>query len=274
MRQLLSGIVTFFFALTVGGAGLYAYKEWLERDDLDEDDANPLTRVFGPPIVAHTVVLERHGATITGGEDDSRQLVSSVVATKRTTATIPKFGGSDKEWRELVKCVQKVFAPYDLNVVEERPASGPFVLVMVGGTPSLLGYEKKIAGLAPYNTDVVDDPVVFVFAKTLGDDPTKMCETAAEEIGHTYGLDHEYNCKDPMTYLASCGTQAFQSGEYSCGEYEKRPCKNGQPKQNSHARLLAVLGPHKPAPTTPVAKPSTSTGKAGAKPEAKAAAAP
>lgn len=267
---MLNGILTFVFALLLGGAGLYGYKYWLEHDDLDEDDANPLTRVFGPPLVAKIVVLDRHGATIQGGQDDSRRLISSVVATKKTSATIPKFAGSDKEWREFVKCVQKVFAPYDLTIVEERPATGSFVLAMVGGTPSLLGYEKKIAGLAPYNTDVVEDPIAFVFSKTLNDDPIKMCETAAEEIGHTFGLDHEYNCKDPMTYLASCGTQSFQNGEFSCGEYDKRPCKDGKPKQNSHARLLAVLGARKPAPV--VAKPTPATTKPAAKPQAKASA--
>lgn len=246
MKQLAYGFLSFFIAVALGIGGIFAYRYVQAlNDDLDPEDANPMKRLFGPPNVAHIVVLERNGAKLLGGEDDSRHNISSVVATKQKAATIPKFNGSDQQWRDFVKCVRKVFAPYDIEVVEKRPERGSYVLAVVGGKPSAIGYEKRIAGLAPYNADVVDDPIAFVFADTLDDDPIKMCETAAEEIGHTYGLDHEYNCKDPMTYLKSCGTQSFQNVEAPCGEYKKRPCKDGKPTQNTAARLLSVLGPNK-----------------------------
>ncbi len=247
LRKLLWGLLSFVAVAGLGLAALVAIKYWDEIvAELEPDDLNLMPRIFGPPNVPRTIVLHRAGLALTGGEDDSRRNVSSVVATKRAAATIPKFTGSDAKWRDFVKCVNKVFLPYEIRIVEQRPTDENYVLVVVGGMPSALGFEKRIAGLAPYNGDVVDDPIAFVFSRTLAEDPIKMCETAAEEIGHTYGLDHEYHCKDPMTYLASCGTQAFQNVDVSCGELKKRPCKNGKPTQNTHARLLSVLGARQP----------------------------
>jgi hypothetical protein len=62
------------------------------------------------------------------------------------------------------------------------------------------------------------------------------------EIAHTYGLDHEHTCKDPMGYLGGCGARWFQDQELRCGEHEARDCADGKPTQNSVARLRAVLG--------------------------------
>lgn len=247
-------VLLLLFAIVALGAGA-GYAVWSGRvtlgaledkveDLLDGDDLKPIERAFGPANVPHLIVLERGGATVTGGVDDSHHNSSSVVATHLKSATIPKFGGSDKEWRTFVTCLKDVFAPFAVDIVEARPADPKvsYVLVLVGGTPQLLGFEKRVAGLAPYSGDVVDDPIAFVFSKMLGENPTLLCETAAEEIGHTYGLDHEYNCKDPMTYLPSCRPQRFQDADSPCGEKEKRVCKPGTTTQNTYQHLVSVLG--------------------------------
>ncbi len=62
------------------------------------------------------------------------------------------------------------------------------------------------------------------------------------EIAHAYGLDHEYLCKDVMTYLRGCGSKSFVDAEAPCGESKKRHCEGGSPTQNSFKRLVDVLG--------------------------------
>ena len=77
-----------------------------------------------------------------------------------------------------------------------------------------------------------------------------QCEIAAQEIAHAYGLDHEFLCDDPMTYLSGCGRKTFQDRTVSCGEYSARACKcSGQ--QNSYRALIDRLGPAGSAPPPP-----------------------
>jgi hypothetical protein len=67
------------------------------------------------------------------------------------------------------------------------------------------------------------------------------CEVVAHELGHAFGLEHEYLCKDPMTYLEGCGHKTFQDVAAPCGEDEPRACSGGG-KQNSVQHLTQVLG--------------------------------
>jgi uncharacterized protein (TIGR03382 family) len=68
----------------------------------------------------------------------------------------------------------------------------------------------------------------------------------AQEVAHSYGLDHELLASDPMTYLNYNGNRSFQNQTVSCGEDTTRPCGiNGstcRANQNSVQLLLARLG--------------------------------
>jgi hypothetical protein len=221
------------------------------------------------PRVPRTIWLSREGQHLRGGADDSAARLSSVVAQSKNKVldvAIPKFRGSDKAWKQFVACVQKMYAPFDVLVTDQEPAPGGdgFVLVAVGGKPSLLGYSSRTSGLAPYAPGVVvEDPVVFVFSDALGNKVQAMCETAAMEIAHAYGLDHEFLCKDPMSYLSGCGKKSFQDVAARCGEHKARDCGDGRPTQNSVATLTAALGPAKPATTASTGASATGTAAAG-----------
>ncbi len=199
------------------------------------------------PRVPRTIWLVRGGVTLRGGADDSAARLSSVVALSKnhlTQASVPKFRGTDKTWTQLVACVQAQYARFDVVVTDVEPSEPGYVLVAIGGKPSLLGYSSRTTGLAPYAAGIViEDPVVLVFADALGNRVRPMCETAAMEIAHAYGLDHEYLCKDPMSYLTGCGKKTFQNKDARCGEHKARDCGDGQPTQNSMRRLREVLGP-------------------------------
>jgi len=68
----------------------------------------------------------------------------------------------------------------------------------------------------------------------------------AQEVAHSYGLDHELLASDPMTYLQYTGNRAFQDMAVSCGESTARNCGiNGsvcRANQNSVALLRERLG--------------------------------
>lgn len=52
-----------------------------------------------------------------------------------------------------------------------------------------------------------------------------------------------------MTYLKRCSrSRSFVNKDSRCGEDKPRPCKSGDPRQNSHLELLRLLGPREEAP--------------------------
>jgi hypothetical protein len=192
-----------------------------------------------------TIYLERRGVDLTPGEDDAAHGVSSVLAnaSNKPAKTKPWTGG-DKKWNSLVACVQKQFSPFDVVVTDKRPSNDDFIMVAVGGNPIDIGLKDShhVSGLAPFNGSVIPRAVVFSFAATNNSDVEANCETIAMEVGHAYGLDHEYLCKDVMTYLGGCGNKHFVDADASCGEAKKRPCEGGGATQNSVKKLTQVLG--------------------------------
>lgn len=248
-----AAILAFFVTVALGAAGLVAYRQfssgaWKLPDGDDLVRLPRRLRGEPAPRVMKTVYLHRGGITLLPGRDDSSRGISSVVREAgKAKVVIPRFRGGAKQWRQLVACVRDQYAPFDVTVTDERPEEKGYVLVAVGGQPKLLGYPSTTGGLAPYSGEPVEDPVVFVFSDSLGGRTQIMCETAAMEIAHAYGLDHEYLCKDPMSYLTGCGKKTFQDKEVPCGEKKPRECGDGKPTQNSYARLMSLLGPRKEA---------------------------
>jgi uncharacterized protein (TIGR03382 family) len=87
---------------------------------------------------------------------------------------------------------------------------------------------------------------VFTFTNAFTFSSREACEIMAQEVAHSYGLDHQLLASDPMTYLSYTGNRSFQDQAVSCGESTARPCGiNGsvcRPNQNSVALLRERLG--------------------------------
>jgi len=153
-----------------------------------------------------TIFLSSRGGTYRAGGDDPVAGTSSVVASSgRSQVQIPAYGGS-ADWTQLVQCVREELGGLRFNVSDERPASGPYVEVAVGGDGRELGMQGY-AGVAPIDTAAclpIDRAVVFVFADKLTG-LRGACEATVAEIGHVATLDHSFDCSDPMSYLAGCG---------------------------------------------------------------------
>jgi hypothetical protein len=190
------------------------------------------------------IFLNRHGGTFYGAyEDDSQTNESYVVY--RDTAQVPAWPYSDGAWRDFVACMRDMYARWDVEITDVDPGSLRHLEHVVGGHPSDIGQDDRVGGIASMNGDCspMDNGISFTFAEQYGS-VQGMCETAAQEIAHTLGLEHEYLCADPMTYLDGCGAKTFQDVDAQCGEGFARPCEcPGRTRQNSVRMFDDILGP-------------------------------
>ncbi|MBK7535549.1 MAG: hypothetical protein IPI49_09325 [Myxococcales bacterium] len=205
--------------------------------------ATPSRRAAG---VAHVLYLNRcaGGCEVQSGDNDPHQNRSSII---RKPAVLPAFSFGDAAWTSLVQCVRHAYALYDLSIVTEPPpANVDHVAVLVAGRPTDLGFGLGTLGVAPLSVDCSPQRNVLAFAfadSHPAENLNELCSTVVHEAGHTFGLDHALQCRDPMTYLTACGGQAFLNIESRCGEFRKdRHCRCSD-VQNSHVKLTNELGP-------------------------------
>ena len=188
-----------------------------------------------------TVFLNRSGGTYSPGSNDSARNRSSIIGRSRT---IPAYQRSDESWTALVDCVRQQFERFNVMVTDVEPSGGAYVEVVIGGRPSNLGISNGITGIAPidtYSCSPIERAVAYVFERNIRSN-RRVCETTAHEIGHTLSLEHEYLCKDPMTYLGGCGEKTFQDQEVMCGTGSRGRCRCRGGKQNTVQAMYSLLG--------------------------------
>ncbi len=184
------------------------------------------------------------GCPLTSGSNDSRINTSTIVD---GSSVLSEFSGSDAVWDEMIECIKYVYAPYDIQIVEEDPGDSMFHHeAIVAGLPGEIGLSNGFGGIAPSGCAPLNNVISFTFGNLGGfrTSPLRLCSTLAQESAHSFGLpNHVFNCLDPMTYLSSCGQKLFRNQNYPCGEYEESPCNCSGATQNSHLELLNVFGP-------------------------------
>jgi uncharacterized protein (TIGR03382 family) len=216
------------------------------------------------------IFLNRNGG-VYGGDDnrqsDSRGDVTGLIPTKTVSASIPAWNQGDEAWGELVACVRSKFARFNVEITDQDPCAGAgdgcgvsHLEAVIGGRDSdFPGYEG-VAGISPFTRECnpISNSIVFSFAELFPGDVEKICDVTVQEIAHSYGLDHQYLCEDPMSasYLKThpetgdpCVNRAFMNYDSPCGETEARSCRNevlkydcGRDTQNSVQLLGQALG--------------------------------
>jgi MYXO-CTERM domain-containing protein len=212
----------------------------------------------------------RGGCTIKkGGLSDARTLTSEIPNGPGPDFVMSEYAWGDGDWDSFMLCMREVYSPYGVTVTDTLPAPGiAFNEGVIAGSPGELGL-AGFGGIAPITSDCSPYSYVisFTFANIYGaGNSLEICSVAAQETGHAFGLDHSYEypdhrsaCTDPMSYRGDCGGQRFFRNEAAtCGEFQPRNCRCG-PTQNTHLKLLNVLGPATPitrAPTISVTTPA------------------
>ncbi len=235
------------------------------------DDAPAVHLAPGPAYAAKFLVyLNRDGGTYQPGNNDASTNQTTVA--KAPVQFLP-WDVSDEEWSMVLACVRDQFARFNLELTDQDPGQTAHIEAVMSGLPQYMGLEPDVGGVSPFRNDcgIIPRSIVFVFTDNLPQDMQLICEIAAQEIAHSFGLDHEYLAADPMSYLPG-GPKTFQDVDAPCGENEIRPCACGEAAQNSVQMLYERVGPANaeggPAPTQPpgLGRPPDITGGCSATP--------
>lgn len=172
------------------------------------------------------------------------------------TSTIPDqpsvvqpFGYSDAVWQQVVQCVKATYAPFGVQIVDQRPTSGNYHMAIVAGRPQDVQMQSGVGGVSPFSCGYIPNAVSYSFANIYGGDVDEICWTVAQETAHSWGLDHKYDNRDPMTYLSSGPSRkTFQNEAGPCGEYNARSCQCGGSTMNSYDAIFKTFGGSVPTP--------------------------
>jgi MYXO-CTERM domain-containing protein len=207
------------------------------------DDTHPAPTAHG----SHTLYINPcwGGETFSPGYNDSRTNRSSIISGSRN---LPQYPYGEASYNQVVACVREIMAPFNLEVVSTDPGNTPHHEAVLCGHPNDLGMGGGVGGVAPFSCGVIENAITYTFPEVYGGHVRGMCETIAQEAAHGWGLDHEYLCEDPMTYLGGCGNKSYQDVDARCGEGSPRNCECGGATQNSFRRILATFGSATPTP--------------------------
>ncbi len=185
------------------------------------------------------------GCQVMPGTDNAMANRSSV---PDEASLVQPFRHSDAMWRDVVECVKQTYAPFAVQIVTDRPTSGNYHMAIVAGSPGNVGMGQGVGGVSPFSCDYIPNAISYSFANIYGsvDD---ICWTVAQETAHSWGLDHKFDNKDPMTYLQSGPSRkTFQNASGPCGEFQARSCSCGGSQMNSFQMILSTFGSSVPTP--------------------------
>ena len=190
-------------------------------------------------------------------QDDSRTNKSSIAD---SPVTLTAYSQGDAKWNALIDCVKQTFIPFNVEIVtvDPGPSVAHFETMVTGGSSQELNPQLSAGGVAPFIScnATYNNGLSFVFHST---DLEFACGAVAQEAAHVWGLDHELNKDDPMTYLQLGSLKRFQNADAQCHDSNIQPiaqCRCGNAKQNSYQYMLTTFGASNlPAPTLVIATP-------------------
>ena len=217
-----------------------------------------------------TIYLNRNGGTyIQGTESDSRMNWSTIIDAP-SNLTPANFDTND--WNIVMDCVRDTFSQFAIEIVDVEPSTDTtYIESVVAGTASELQRADEsdgFLGVAPRTCEPIERCVNFSLARDhctaspcSNSSLLNLCWTIVQETSHCLGLEHEYLCADPMTYLPGpCALpKTFQDTDAPCGEFDgPRTCLcSSQNTQNSVQHLLSALGPYEENdPTVSITEPA------------------
>lgn len=225
---------------------------------LDEAKVNVQWEAPTPGLVSHVIYLNNckpNGCQMKPGNENSATNTSGI---PDVASTVQPYSGSDATWNAVVKCVRDTYADFDVQIVTERPTSGTYHMAIVAGTPGNVQQGNNVMGVSPFSCGYIPSSTSYTFANLAPNNVNELCWTIAQETAHSWGLDHKFDNRDPMTYLTNGpNPKRFQNQAGSCGENSARKCQcsytgTGNAQMNSYAVIMETFGSSAPDVTPPV----------------------
>lgn len=258
---------------------------WVQRGNvvLPEDVAFGAKQVETDPIFAvedfpgnkyprkHTLFLNFNGGMLFSGKDNSAEDKSNLAK----QGVYPTYQGGESKALSVVQAVQNDLASYGVRVIYDfRPSKTvPYTMEMMGGDWSDTNIDSPAGGVAP-GADcgaLGQRHVVYTFSAGSA---TREANTASQEAGHAWGLDHIFNCDSVMSYCSSgdasfqnscaglCESQCQGPNSAGCRLTHEMFCGVGNDQQNDHAEMEWIFGGNEPdmeAPTVEIVEPADGT---------------
>lgn len=227
-------------------------------DDVESPDEGTLPHRVGDPD-PQVIFINGSGRTVSpgGNSSSSSKGTSSLVKNRARRFPASKFHRT-KDWNELMAAVRKDFSAYNVEIVDERPDSPPYIEVIVSNVKgTYLNYKETTTGVSPISCGVLENTIAFVFDKRLRS-PQSVANTISHEAGHALSLSHTQTADDIMSYVskvdgrfvntsARCGTKPGNNQNCICRDgYGRRLTR-----QNNHEQLNFFLGKKKSTNQTP-----------------------
>lgn len=169
-----------------------------------------------------------------GNGDDNRQ-TPDVSQIAQQATTLSKYPRDATHWAAVMSCLKDVYKAWNITITDQDPGAAAHYEVIVTGSSAvaLMGSNGNgVGGVAPLGcTDIgscdayIANTVVYDFASSWqgASADNEDCSTIAQEIAHTWALDHVVDKTDPMTYNPYSGRRYYHNNE-ACGS----DCQGGQ----------------------------------------------
>jgi hypothetical protein len=198
-----------------------------------------------PPLAmgTHVFYLSFEGVTLTKGTcDDSRTSCTELVA--QTSTIVPAFlqAASDRDTRitAIANEVQAVLAPFSVDVVRVRPASGDYWMASIGGTSmAVTGVSGVSAGVKTTCASVNKNSISLVFDRGAAVTDREYADLISTTFGQLLGLVATNLSGDCMCNAGSCTHTAACTWGTSVST-QLNTCS--RQVQNEQALLRVALG--------------------------------
>ena len=185
--------------------------DWVVSDHCqsDSDDTFDYQAMSGD--VEQVVYLNFDGAKLSRGQSNSQNNSTSLVRSAMDYPAMEQPSGKNRDqWiAEILKECKILYLDFAVKWVTERPTSGDYTMVMVGGsgTGTVIAGSSAI-GVAPLDckNSNKNDIVVILSEKIRGSRGLDIALVIAHELGHSFGLEHMDNKKDIMYYAKNSET--------------------------------------------------------------------
>jgi hypothetical protein len=167
------------------------------------------------PSGAYKLYLATEGVDLVKGAcDDSQTNCTSLITQSQT---VPPFYENDSSRASSISViagyVQRSLAPYSIDVVLERPTSGDYYMVVMGGDPTTLTGVPNVAGVAPGVCDTTHRNGVSLAFDNGANSPTYYANTVLSNFGAMLGMAVVAQKNDCM---CRAGTICQSTNEFTC----------------------------------------------------------